>query len=134
MSSATAEADMKAAEVLLEELTKLQPGSPSPSLNFGSPVSDPTILGEDTEPEPEAAEPHNKAEEEQTIPEMKAIMISTTNKSNFSTTFSYQRLRIHNHTHANIFSKICFLALKFSPDVAPTFPTLAFFSKHVAKH
>ena len=74
MSSATTEAGMKAAEVLLEELMKLQPGSPSPSLP-GSLVSSPTILGEDTEPEPEAAEPEP---EEQML---KAI--STTNKSNF---------------------------------------------------
>ena len=94
MSSAIPEAEMKAAEVLLEELTKLQPGSPSPSLPGSpvTPVSDRTVLGEDTEPEPEAAEAHNKAEKEQTIPELKAIMISTINKSNFSTTCSYQRL------------------------------------------
>ena len=74
MSSAIPEAEMKAAEVLLEE-----PGSASESLP-GTPVSNKTILGEDTEPESEAAEAHNKEEKEQTIAEPKAI---STNKSNF---------------------------------------------------
>jgi len=74
MSSAIPEAEMKAAEVLLEE-----PGSASESLP-GTPVSSQTILGEDTEPESEAAEAHNKEEKEQTIAEPKAI---STNKSNF---------------------------------------------------
>ena len=90
MSSAIPEAEMKAAEVLLEE-----PGSASESLP-GTPVTSPTILGEDTEPESEATEAHNKAEKEQTIAEPKAI---STNKSNFSTTCSYQRLLIHDHTN-----------------------------------
>ena len=80
MSSAIPEAEMKAAEVLLEE-----PGSASPIFP-GSPVTSPvspswTFLGEDTEPESEAAEAHNKAEKEQTIAEPKAI---STNKSNVS--------------------------------------------------
>ena len=86
MSSAIPEAEMKAAEVLLEELTAAEvlleePGSASPIFP-GSPVTSPvtpswTILGEDTEPESEAAEAHNKAEKEQTIAEPKAI---STNK------------------------------------------------------
>ena len=89
MSSAIPEAEMKAAEVLLEELTAAEvlleePGSASPIFP-GSPVTSPvspswTFLGEDTEPESEAAEAHNKAEKEQTIAEPKAI---STNKSNF---------------------------------------------------
>ena len=105
MSSAIPEAEMKAAEVLLEELTAAEvlleePGSASPIFP-GSPVTSPvspswTFLGEDTEPESEATEAHNKAEKEQTIAEPKAI---STNKSNFSTTCSYQRLLIHDHTN-----------------------------------
>ena len=91
MSSAIPEADMKAAEVLLEELTAAEvlleesgsaspmfPGSPVESWEQVSPSW--TFLGEDTEPESEAAEAHNKAEKEQTIAEPKAI---STNKSNF---------------------------------------------------
>ena len=100
MSSAIPEAEMKAAEVLLEELAKLQPGSKSPSLPGSpvTPVSDRTVLGEDTEPEPEAAEEHNKAEKEQTIAEPKAISI--TNKSNlFDNMFISKIMNTRSHTH-----------------------------------